>query len=106
MKKVNALLVLYLMQDILEKEQDYFQISVDKLLRREKSPGRILQLRRSFLMQYLEELAQKKYITLNRTAGLNMVYQKKKFTQEEILQDYFGGKQTIYAAARGTDFDR
>lgn len=91
-KKLSCLAVLYVMQEIMEEEQGYYQISVEKLLNGEKSPGKILQMRRSFLMQYLEELQQKNYITLNRTAGLDMVYQQRIFTQEEILRDYFGGK--------------
>lgn len=92
LKKMDALIVLYVMQDILEQEDSYYRISVEKLLRAEKAPGRILQIRRSFLMQYLEELERKEYLSLNRTAGLDMVYQKQKITQEEILKKYFGGK--------------
>lgn len=92
LKKMDALLVLFIMQEILEEEKGYYQISVDRLLRAEKSPGRILQIRRSFLLQYLEELQRRKYLTLNRTAGLDMVYQERRITQEEILTDYVEGK--------------
>lgn len=89
LKSVDCRLVLYVMQDVLEKGQGYLQASVDKLLRGEKSPGRIFQLRRYFLMQYLEELEQRGFISLNRTAGLDMVYQIRTVTKEEILQDYY-----------------
>lgn len=106
LKKLSALAVLYVMQEIMEQASGNFWISVDSLLDREKSPGRILQLGRSFLMQYLEELAQREYIALNRTAGLDMVYQTKIYTQEEILQDYFGGKRKPYAAVKGIDYNQ
>ncbi len=92
LKKMDAMVVLYVMQYILEPEKEFYCISVEKLLRAENSPGRILQLRRSFLMQYLEELEQKGYLWLNRTAGLDMVYQKRIVTTDEILENYFGGK--------------
>lgn len=90
LKKLDGLIVLNVMQEIMEREDNYYRISVGNLLRAPFSPGRILQLRRSFLMQYLEELEQKGYLTLNRTAGLDMVYQNRLFSQEEILQAYFG----------------
>lgn len=91
LKRLDALIVLYVMQDMLKRTADCYGSSVSDLLRAAKSPGRVLQIRRSFLMQYLEELERKGYLALNRTAGLDMVYQKKLFTQEEILQEYFGG---------------
>ncbi len=89
---IDARLVLYLMQGVMEQGKEYRQASVDRLLRAECSPGRVLQLRRSFLIQYLEELSEKGYLALNRTAGLDMVYQTRQITEREILQDYFEGE--------------
>lgn len=88
---LDPLIVLYMLQESLEPGQDYYSVSCERLLRGEKSPGRVLQLRNSFLMHCLEELERKGYLTLNRTAGLDMVYQNRKYTDEEILDDHFGG---------------
>lgn len=42
------------------------------------SPGRILNLKRMALNEYLDRLEGQGYLTVNRTAGLDMVYLKKK----------------------------
>ena len=43
-------------------------------------------------LQYLEEMKKNKLIDINKTAGLNVVYFKKKKKLEEVFEDYFGGK--------------
>ena len=53
------------------------------------SPGRILNLKRTGLVEKLEELEQKNYIQMNRTAGLDMVYLNQSVTGEEIVKKYF-----------------
>lgn len=90
--KLDALVVLYTIQNCMEKQEKYYCASIESLLNQEKSPGKLLHLKKSFLMQYLEQLEQKGYLTLNRTAGLDMVYQDDIFSGEEILKDYFGRK--------------
>lgn len=89
--QIHPLLILYSMQNMMEEGQGYYQVSIDKLLHAAASPGKLLQLRRMALMQGLEQLERRSYITLNRTAGLDMVYQTRKYTQAELLQDYSGG---------------
>lgn len=42
------------------------------------SPGRILNLKRMALNEYLDHLEGQGYLTVNRTAGLDMVYLKRK----------------------------
>lgn len=90
--RLDELAVLYAMQDCLEAQEDYYSASLEKLLGGEGSPGKLLHLKKSFLLQYLERLEQKGYLVLNRTAGLDMVYQKEKFSGEQIRRDYFGRK--------------
>ena len=41
------------------------------------------------LNEYLEVLKRKKLITINRTAGLNMVYINKRMNLGEIFEKYF-----------------
>lgn len=91
-KALDPLIVLYVLQGCLEPGQDYYSVSCRRLLRGEKSPGRVLQMKHSFLMHCLEELERRGYLSLNRTAGLDMVYQQHMYTCEEILDEHFGGK--------------
>ena len=53
------------------------------------SPGRVLNLKRIALNEYLDNLAALNYITVNRTAGLDMVYLKKNIPLNEIVEKYY-----------------
>lgn len=56
------------------------------------SPYRIFNLDKNMYLQYLEEMKKNKLIEINKTAGLNVVYFKKKKKLEDVFEDYFGGK--------------
>ena len=81
-----AEIVGYLLKDCTSKEG---AVSIDDLLTGKDSPGRILNLKRTGLVEKLEELEQKNYIQMNRTAGLDMVYLNQSVTGEEIVKKYF-----------------
>ncbi len=81
-----AEIVGYLLKDCTSKER---AVSIDDLLTGKDSPGRILNLKRTGLVEKLEELEQKNYIQMNRTAGLDMVYLNQSVTGEEIVKKYF-----------------
>ncbi|EKC70494.1 hypothetical protein OBE_03864 [human gut metagenome] len=53
------------------------------------SPGRILNLKRMALNEYLDHLEGQGYLTVNRTAGLDMVYLKKKIELKEVVSNYY-----------------
>ncbi len=65
--------VLYLLMKVRE-ESKTDSISMDTLLNGENMPGKILNLGRVALYHCLDELADENYLTVNRTAGLDMVY--------------------------------
>ena len=44
-------------------------------------------------LQYLEEMRKNGLIQINKTAGLNAVYFKKKMDLEDIFASYFGGEE-------------
>ena len=46
-------------------------------------------MKRTGLVEKLEELEQKNYIQMNRTAGLDMVYLNRAVTGEKIVEKYF-----------------
>lgn len=64
-------------------------VSLDELLTVKDGPGRLLQLKRTALTELLEKLEVRQKITINRTAGLNMVYMEKKPAGIQVMQEYY-----------------
>jgi hypothetical protein len=71
---------------------DQNSISIDRLLTAPDSPGRILNLKRTSMLGYISRFADDDLLTLNQTAGLDMVYLKEKRSLEEIVKEYYRGK--------------
>lgn len=65
-------------------------INIEEILKEDNSAGRILNLDKITLNNYLDYLKRVGLVTLNRTAGLNMVYINKKYTLQEIFEIHFG----------------
>lgn len=82
---LNELVVYYL---ILEQNKE--SISIEDLLKLDNCVGKLLNLDKTLLNEYLEILKRQKLITINRTAGLNMIYINKRMNLEEIFKKYFG----------------
>lgn len=83
--------VLYLIQRYFHNEKTD-SMSIDTLLRGDELPGKIYNLSRVNLNYYLDKLASDEYITVNRTAGLDMVYLLKSLTSEEVIRKYYEDK--------------
>lgn len=66
-------------------------ISIASLLEDAKGPGKVLQLKRAALNEYLDKLDNYGYIRLNRTAGLDMVYknEEKDWGPYEVAELYY-----------------
>lgn len=63
-------------------------ISIDRLVEQENMPGRLLNLNRIILNRYLDELADDNCLTVNRTAGLDMVYPKQ-ITSKQVIEKHY-----------------
>lgn len=74
---------------LVNKEADRTSIYLDDLWKEVNSPGKILQLKRTALIEMLERLEEKDKIVMNRTAGLNMIYWEKGLTGEKIVKNYY-----------------
>lgn len=86
--EMSELVVLYAMQKyFMFVEKDSAEI--DELLNSPLSPGKILNLKRVAFNEYIDSLAMQDYLTVNRTAGLDMVYMKTAMTPEEIVARYY-----------------
>lgn len=79
-------IVFYLFADQLNKQS----LEIDELLLGEEMPGKLLNLNRVELNRFLDELEDQNEITVNRTAGLDMVYPLSKITSREIRERYYG----------------
>ena len=88
LNKLPAETVLYLMAGRAGKERG---IHMEDLLVRPGGPGKILNLKRTGLMELLEQLEWAGKIILNRTAGLDMVYLPGNTTSDQVLQEYYYG---------------
>lgn len=86
--KLQDYVVLYGLQKYFRyKNSD--SAGIEELLNNPLSPGRILNLKRVAFNEYIDSLAAKNYLTVNRTAGLDMVYIKTAKEPEEIVKNYY-----------------
>ena len=44
---------------------------------------------------YLDKLAADEYITVNRTAGLDMVYSLRNMSAQDVISAYYKNRQTL-----------
>lgn len=85
MDKLDKLVVLYIILDNLNGAES---ISIENILTDKCNVGKVLNLDRNLLNEYLDLLKNAGYIEINRTAGLNQVYPKK-CSKQEVLKEYY-----------------
>ena len=88
LKTLDKWVVFYLIQKFFIKKQTE-SVSIDDLLEKEEMPGKILNLKRMALNEYLEQLENLELISVNMTAGLDMVYKKSDLSEIEIIRKYY-----------------
>ena len=84
--KLDRLAVLYVMTINLPEGKK--GVDINTLLTQDNNVGKIFNLDRNRINEYLDRLRQEGYIELNRTAGLDMVYINK-LSLTEILETYY-----------------
>ena len=85
---VDPRIVLYIIRDRLIEEK---ALSIDEIVEGKNMPGKLMNLSRILCNEYLDRLANREYIIVNRTAGLDMVYPQLVPTKEEILRAHYLG---------------
>lgn len=95
-------IVYYLLQDLLKEKSS---VPIEELLTVTDGPGRIMNLKRTMLMELLERLEEHGKITVNRTAGLNMVYLKERESAITIIRNYYERHGAHYEPFIGIDTD-
>jgi len=86
--KLDKLAILYVMVDRLNGATS---TTIDKLMEEECNIGKIFNLDRNILNEYLDELEDCGFIKINRTAGLNTIYINE-INTKDILEEYFNGQ--------------
>lgn len=86
--QIDPMVVLYLIVDKLNRNES---IQIDDITDGRDMPGKILNLNRIAVNYFLDDLQNKKYITVNRTAGLDIVYPNncRELNKEEIVKKHF-----------------
>lgn len=84
--KLHAMAVLYV---IVNRMNGRESISLDKLLTEPCNVGKVFHLNAYRLNAYLDELQSNEFLTIQRTAGLNMVYPKLNLTPIEVVSNYY-----------------
>lgn len=91
--KLDCLVILYIM--LRNKIEGKDSVSINNLLTGENSAGKLLNLTRPRLNEYLDQLRARGYITINRTAGLDMVYFDEDITAKQVLIDYYTQEERL-----------
>lgn len=86
MDKLDKLVVFYVIIDNLKFGNN--STSISNILEDSCNAGKIFNLDRNMLNQYLDMLMNEGYIDINRTAGLDKIYIKRN-CKKEILEEYY-----------------
>ena len=88
MNKLDSLVVLFL---IIEELNEKGSMQIDDTTDGDNMPGKLLNLNRVMVNDFLDDLQAKKYIIVNRTAGLDIIYpdQCKRLDRVKILEKHY-----------------
>lgn len=90
--KLDRLAILHVMTANLPEGK--ISVDIDTLLTQDNNVGKIFNLDRNMINEYLDRLRQEGFIELNRTAGLDMVYLSRKIPPAKILEIYYTQNET------------
>ena len=84
---LDKMAVLYVITCNLSNEKN--SVSIDDLLNASNNIGRVFNLNRVAINDYLDRLRIAGYLTINRTAGLDMVYVENVIKPQDIMAEYY-----------------
>ena len=85
-RSLNYLVVYYLVLVLMDGKE---YLSIDDIIKAYNSPSKLLNLDKNLINDYLDDMRRDNLITINRTAGLNMVYLIEKLDLDSIFNKYF-----------------
>lgn len=84
--RLNYLAVYY---NVLKCLDDSDSAHISELMDTNNSPTKLLKMDKNLFYLYLNEFKREGLVTVNRTAGLNMVYIHEKLSERQIFEKYF-----------------
>lgn len=84
---LDKMAVLYVITCNLSNDKN--SVSIDDLLNAPNNIGRVFNLNRIAINDYLDRLRIAGYLTINRTAGLDMVYVEHMMKPQDIMAEYY-----------------
>lgn len=87
LEALNNYALLYVIVQNMEKGKDH--VSISDLWHAPDNIGRVFNLSRLSINEHLDQLKALGYITINRTAGLDMVYIREDLSPSEIMVEYY-----------------
>lgn len=89
-KKLDRLIVLYVILDNLINKSEH-NTTINRLIDDENNIGKVFNLDKNLVNEYIDKLHHEGYLSISRTAGLNTIsLVNKTLTLEEILNKYYG----------------
>lgn len=92
---IDPLLIYYMIAELLIKDGS---ITIESLLIDQDMPGKVLNLNRVILNDYLDALQERGHIIINRTAGLDIIYAGSRISPESVVQEHYETRTGCYAA--------
>ena len=86
-ESLNKLAVLYVIVSNLEKNNNH--VNIRTIVEAPNNAGRVFNLNRVSINEYLDQLRASGYLTISRTAGLDMVYINENYTPRDVLVKYY-----------------
>ena len=86
-ESLDKLAVLYVITCNLSEAKN--SVSIDDLLNAPNNIGKVFNLSRVAINNYLDQLRIAGYLTINRTAGLDMVYVESPMKPQDIMTEYY-----------------
>ncbi len=84
---LDKMAVLYVILDNIKEGKE--SVSIDSLINDANNIGKVFNLDRVLINEYLDQLRVSGFITLNRTAGLDMVYVNTDKIPKDIMREYY-----------------
>lgn len=74
------------------QKDEHRSLAIDEVVDGENMPGRVLNLSRVMVNDCLDKLQNQEYIIVNRTAGLDMVYENHVMDSVAVVRAYYEGR--------------
>lgn len=90
--ELDPMIVMYILCDKLQEEG---MLQIDAIANDSDMPGKLLNLNRVLINDYLDYLQRKGYVVVNRTAGLDVVYPDRKISPIEVIKEHYERSQRV-----------